>query len=98
MKPYIIAETAYNHEGEFEYLNRMIEEISKTKARAIKFHILKNIDTYFQKNHPLKKKLSKLMLKQNQWKNLIDNSKKLNLEVIVLCDDIDAFDLVFKNE
>ena len=39
-EPYIIAETAYNHEGDVNYLYKMIDEIAELELNAIKFHLL----------------------------------------------------------
>ena len=38
--PYIIAETAYNHQGDIEYLIRIIDEIYELKLNSVKFHLL----------------------------------------------------------
>ena len=36
--PYIIADTAFNHEGDIKYLCKMIDEIDELQLNAIKFH------------------------------------------------------------
>ena len=51
--PYLIAETAYNHEGDFSYLKRMVDGIAHTGANAVKFHMLLNPESYMQRKHPL---------------------------------------------
>lgn len=44
--PYIIGETAYNHEGDLNYLYKMIDDISEIKLNAVKFHLLLNPITH----------------------------------------------------
>ncbi len=53
-KPYIIGETAYNHEGDFDYLVKMIDDIADIGLNAVKFHLLLNVDSYMQKKHTLR--------------------------------------------
>ncbi|MCX6661860.1 MAG: N-acetylneuraminate synthase family protein [Euryarchaeota archaeon] len=65
--PYIIAETAYNHEGDIKYLYQMIEEIDSLKLNAVKFHLLLNLDSYMKRSHPLYQKIKQWMFTQNQW-------------------------------
>jgi len=50
-EPYIIGETAYNHEGDIDYLYRTIDEISELELDAIKFHFLLNLDSYMHTSH-----------------------------------------------
>ncbi|MBF8984165.1 N-acetylneuraminate synthase family protein [Lutibacter sp. B2] len=90
MKPYIIGETAYNHEGNFKYLKKMIIDSSEIGLNAIKFHLLLNRYSYFQKKHPLVENEKKWMFSKEQWKNLIEFSLESKLDVIALCDDIES--------
>ena len=98
MKPYIIGETAYNHEGDIKYLFRMIEEIADLKLDAVKFHMLLDITTYFQKKHPLLPTLQKFMFTEDQWTQIFQKSKDLNLDVINLCDDVKSIEYCLEHE
>ena len=42
----IIAETAFNHEGDKEYLLKLVEEVSLTGVTHIKFQILIDYDEF----------------------------------------------------
>lgn len=90
MKPYIIGETAYNHEGDFQYLKNMIIDISDIGLNAIKFHLLLNPNNYFGKGHPLINDIKNWIFNKNQWNYLINFSIERNLDVIALCDDIES--------
>lgn len=96
-QPYIIAETAYNHEGHINYLYRMIDEIAELELNAIKFHLLLNVESYVQKNHPLIAKIKQWIFTEDQWSTLISYSTKKKLEVIALCDDVESIEYVIKN-
>jgi len=97
LKPYIIGETAYNHEGDIKYLYGMIDDIAELKLNAIKFHMLLNPEGYMQKKHPLIKEIKKWMFSKNQWSEIIDYSNKKGLEIIVLCDDVESIEYILGN-
>ncbi len=97
LKPYIIGETAYNHEGGIKYLYRMIDDIAELKLNAVKFHMLLNPESYMQKKHPLIHKLKNWIFNKKQWDEIIDYSNKKNLDVIVLCDDVESIEYILEN-
>jgi len=97
LKPYIIGETAYNHEGDIKYLYKMIDDIAELKLHAIKFHMLLNPESYMQKKHPLINEIKKWIFSKNQWNEIIDYSNKKGLDVIVLCDDVDSIEYILEN-
>jgi N,N'-diacetyllegionaminate synthase len=90
LTPYIIAETAYNHEGDIKYLYKMIDEIASLKLNAVKFHLLLNIDSYMKKTHPLYQKVKQWMLTELQWEEILVHVAKKNLDIVALCDDVES--------
>lgn len=97
LKPYIIGETAYNHEGDINYLYKMVDDITELKLNVIKFHMLLNPESYMQKKHPLIKESKKWTFSKNQWSEIIDYSNKKGLDIIVLCDDVESIDYILEN-
>ncbi len=97
-KPYIIAETAYNHEGNIKYLSKMIDDIAGIKVNAIKFHILLNIDSYMKKTHPLYKQVKKWMFSEKQWDNIISQANSKKLDIVALCDDVESIQYVINKK
>lgn len=93
-KPYIIAETAYNHEGDIQYLYKMIDEIADVGLSAVKFHLLLNPNSYMQENHPLMSEIKKWIFKQEQWNAIIDHTREKQLEIIALCDDVESLEFI----
>ena len=96
-KPYIIGETAYNHEGDINYLCRMIDDISELELDAVKFHLILNPQSYMQKNHPLMGKLKKWIFNEKEWDNIIDFSNEKGLDVIALCNDVESLEYIIEN-
>jgi sialic acid synthase SpsE len=94
---YIIGETAYNHEGDIDYLYNMIDEISELEINSVKFHLLLNIESYLQVKHPLTNEIKKWVFNENQWDDIIDYSVTKNLDVIALCDDVESLEYINRN-
>lgn len=97
-EPYIIGETAYNHEGDINYVYRMIDDIAHLKLNAIKFHLLLNPMSYMQKKHPLIDHLNKWVFDEKQWDEIIDYSNTKGLDVIALCDDVESLKYINKKK
>lgn len=87
---YIIAETAYNHEGDREYLCQMIKEIASLKLNAVKFHLLFNLDSYMKRSHPLYQQMKQWMFTENQWNEILSTASKKKLDIVALCDDVES--------
>jgi len=90
--PYIIGETAYNHEGDIDYLFKMIDELAEIGIHAVKYHLLLKPESYMQKHHPLIKKLKNWIFTENQWDQILEHSVSRNLDIIALCDDVESVD------
>ena len=96
LRPYIIGETAYNHEGDIKYLYKMIDDIAELHLNAIKFHMLLNLESYMQKKHPLIKESKKWNFSKNQWSEILNYSNKKGLDIIVLCDDVESIEYILE--
>lgn len=95
-KPYIIGETAGNHEGDIKYLLRIIDNIAELKLNAVKFHFLLNIESYFQKNHPMINLVKKWLFNKKQWKEIINYALSKKLDVVALCNDVESIKFIKK--
>ena len=96
-QPYIIAETAYNYEGDIDYLYRMIDEIAELELNAVKFHLLLNPESYMQKNHPLFSKIKDWIFSQEEWDRIIEHSNTKRLDIVTLCDDVESIEYIVNN-
>lgn len=96
--PYLIGETAYIHEGDFQYLSNLVKEmINKKCCDAIKFHVMTDVDSYATPSHELYKLYKKMKLPQKKWLELFKLLKSSALENIILVDDIKSMNFVKKN-
>jgi len=97
LKPYIIGDTAYNHEGDINYLLKVVDEIAKIKLNAVKFHLLLNPESYMQKKHPLIGETKKWIFNKKEWDDIIDYSNEKKLDVMALCDDVESIEYILRN-
>ncbi len=95
--PYLIAETAYIHEGDIGYLNRMIDEIAELGLNAVKFHMLLEPHTYLQKAHPLIDTVKDWLFSESQWDDIIERVRGHGLDMIMLCDDVRSIEYIIEN-
>lgn len=96
-EPYIIAETAYNHEGDINYLYRMIDDIAELEVNAIKFHLLLNLESYMQKKHLEFAQFTRWIFSQEEWGGIIDYSNGKLLDIVALCDDVESIEYIVRN-
>ncbi len=94
-RPYLIAETAYNHQGDLEYLKAMVDCLPD-EADAVKFHLLMDIDNYMRRDHPIYEMVSGWLFRQEDWRHIFDLSIQKGKDIVALCDDGSSIDFVLK--
>jgi sialic acid synthase SpsE len=95
-KPYLIGETAYSFEGDYEYLMDMTNALT-SKADAIKYHMLFDVDEYMVKSHSVYEGIKSWRLDKEQWQSILSKAKKNNLDTIILADDTASVDFCDEN-
>lgn len=91
---YFIAETAFHHEGDVKFLENLVKDLLDLNVNAIKFHLLLDIDDYIIKDHPAVEILRKISLSKDQWLNLFESLQNLNVELVLLCNDLESIRFV----
>jgi len=93
--PYLIAETAYIHEGDINYLYSILDDLSKYGCcDAVKYHILIDVDSYITPSHDLYNLYKNFKLSVDDWTALLKKTKSKKFETIVLADELKAIDFV----
>ena len=95
---YLIGETAYNHEGNINYLYKMINGIASVGWDAVKFHLLLKPESYMTEGHPLFQKVKGWIYNEKQWEDIIRYSNKKGLEIIALCDDVGSIEFILEKK
>jgi len=93
---FIIAETAFSHEGDFDYLKQQVLKAKEGSADFVKFQIILSPRDYFVENHPSYEGINKYMFSMKQWESIINFANELELKVIILPLDLKAVKLCKK--
>ena len=94
----IIAETAFSHEGNFEYLLAQIKSAKMGKVDYIKFQVFIDKDAVYSKNHPNYKIVGKWIINKEKWLQAFRYAKSLKLKIIVLPIDLSSLDFCMEND
>jgi sialic acid synthase SpsE len=94
---YILAETAFSHEGNIEYLKKQIKSAKLGKADGIKFQILLDKDDSYSKNYDVYNLFDEWMLTKKEWEEIFQYAKKQELEIVVLPIDQSSLEFCIKN-
>ena len=85
MKTKIIAEAGLNHNGNYENAKKLIKIAKDSGSDFVKFQLFKTEELFNSKLNPQYKKIFKNFKKReftfNQWKNLINYSKKIRIKL-----------------
>jgi N,N'-diacetyllegionaminate synthase len=85
-KPYIIAETAFHHEGDEGFLIKLIEETEKHAVDALKFHVTVDLNAYMAHDHAAIKVLDPWCFKEDQWDRILAAVNQT--DIVLLCNDV----------
>jgi sialic acid synthase SpsE len=89
----LIAETAMHHQGDFNYLMKMLDEIvNKCNCDYVKVHMLLDLDEYFVNDHPGYETTKNWMFNIEQWKEIIAKIKGSGKKPMMLFNDRKAID------
>jgi N,N'-diacetyllegionaminate synthase len=83
----IIAETAWHHEGDFDFMKNLVSKICKTKTDIVKLHLTLDIDEYMHSSHPLYNNSKNWMLSKDQWRIILNIIKDSGKELMLLYND-----------
>lgn len=88
-----IAETAWHHDGDFEFFKNLITTLStSSNADYIKFHITLDADEYIDKTHPGYDWVKGAMFSETQWDEILSIALKNDKKLMLLFNDKKAID------
>lgn len=96
--PYLIAETAFHHEGDMDYMTGLIEAAARAKCDAIKFQVLIDFEYLVNKNHGAYDTLKNFTFTIQEWQQFFDIAVANGLRVISLPLDTKAVHFTKENE
>lgn len=97
MKKKLIAETAWHHQGDEEFMLSLVESLCVSRADCIKIHLLMDIDEYMHSDHQLYSATKKWMLSEKCWQKVAQTVISAGKELIILCHDRKSIDFAFEH-
>jgi len=89
----LIAETAWHHDGDFDFFKKLVENIVKqTAADFVKLHITLDGDEYMHTDHPAYGWIKERIFSKTQWQEIIEIVKESDKKLMLLFNDMDAID------
>ncbi|MEO6304361.1 MAG: N-acetylneuraminate synthase family protein [Bacteroidia bacterium] len=93
----LIAETAMHHQGDFNYMIKMLDAIvNKCNCDYVKVHMLLDLDEYFVNDHAGYETTKNWMFNNDQWKEIITKIKDAGKKPMMLFNDRKAIDFGMK--
>lgn len=93
----LIAETAWHHEGDFQFMENLVHDIcKKTNADIVKLHITLDFDEYMDAAHPSYDLLKSWLFNKEEWTILINIIRGFNKKIMLLLNDRKAVEFGFK--
>ena len=84
----LIAETAWHHQGDYEFMSDLVTELcERSFADVIKFHVTLDLDEYIDRDHQLYATLKSWTLTEQQWADLVDVVRRHQRQLMLLVND-----------
>jgi N,N'-diacetyllegionaminate synthase len=84
----LIAETAWHHDGDFEFLRNLVQSICEnTACEFIKYHVTLDVDEYMHTDHPGYEWAKERMFSKEQWTEIFDLTTKSGKKLMLLFND-----------
>lgn len=89
----LIAETAWHHEGDINFLKNLVSEIcQKTNTDFVKLHLTLDFDEYMDKSHSIYENLKKWLIPKSDWEETIQLVNRNNKKLMLLFNDTKAIE------
>jgi len=92
----LIAETAWHHDGDFNYMKQLVSNICISKADIVKLHITLNRDEYINDDHPGYISGKNRLFSESQWEEIINIVQRSDKDLMLLLNDTKAIEFAKK--
>lgn len=91
---YLYTETAFHHQGDLEFLKKLILESKNAGSKGIKFQVLTNINDFVSIYHKAYKDLSSYCFSLEEWDQIFSYTASIGLDIIMMPLNIEALVLL----
>lgn len=93
MSFYLYAETAFNHEGDLDYLKRLILDAKEAGVNGVKFQVLIDVDEFMSKKHSIYSQFRNWLFTPDEWGSIFSLCAENDLDVIMMPLDLQSLHL-----
>ncbi|MDX1462133.1 MAG: N-acetylneuraminate synthase family protein [Marinirhabdus sp.] len=97
LKSYVYAETAFHHEGDMDYIKKLIAQASAVGVNGIKFQVLTKASDFISTQHSAFETLQAYTFSSEQWSEIFECTTQSGLDIIMMPLDLGAFALLEKH-
>jgi N,N'-diacetyllegionaminate synthase len=94
----LFSETAFHHEGDPKYLQRLVQASVSASVDAVKFQVLLRPEAAYSQRLPHFENIRRWCLNPEQWKDALASAKGLGLETVLMPIDPESVDFALENE
>lgn len=94
MSFYLIAETAFHHEGDKNYLKMLVDAAVSAGSDSIKFQVLVDLNEFMSSKHSAYEIAKNWVLTKIEWYEVFDYAVSKELEIVAMPLDTQAFELI----
>lgn len=91
---FIYAETAFHHEGDKEYMLRLVEAAARVGAQGVKFQMLLDTQSFISTKNKIYQMVKDATMNQEEWLEVLERTTELGLKIILMPCDKRTMDLV----
>ncbi len=95
---YFYTETAFHHEGDIDFLKKLIIASKEAGANGVKFQVLTNVDDFISSRHSAYKDVAGYCFSYDQWKEIFSFTKEQGLDIIMMPLNVDSMRLAAEFE
>lgn len=93
-KFYFYTETAFHHQGDMEYMKKLVLASKNAGVSGVKFQVLTKVDDFVSTRHSAYTDLASYCFTTEQWREIFRFTHEQGLEIIMMPLNIDAVQLV----
>jgi sialic acid synthase SpsE len=91
---FTIAETAFHHEGDVNYLKKLINMAKICGCDSVKFQILINLDDFMSSRHQSYERAKQWILTREQWLDILQYAHAQQIQIVAMPCDVGAVELL----
>lgn len=93
---YLYTETAFHHEGDIDFLKKLIIESSNIGVNGVKFQVLTNPSDFISTRNTSFNELKKYCFSLSEWEQIFEFTLSKDLDIIMMPLNLESFKLLDK--